>query len=121
MTFGSWGKLRWPPAAVGVRKAASLLGGWGRGKARWTLAMPLTEEEVKQLILKFWKLDEEKAHIVDLMEVAAPDLEISMGDFAWHGYGGLGAHQTGSKGRYFDEHFEPQRASWSSSTGERRP
>ena len=37
---------------------------------------PLTEEEVKQLILSFWKLDEEKAHLVDLMEVAAPDLKI---------------------------------------------
>ena len=44
---------------------------------------PLTEEEVKQLVLTFWKLQEEKAHLVDLMEVTAPDLEISMGEFAW--------------------------------------
>ena len=38
----------------------------------------LTEEEVQQLILTFWKMREEKAHLVDLMEVTAPDLEISM-------------------------------------------
>ncbi len=69
---------------------------------------PLTEEEVKQLILTFWKLDEEKAHLVDLMEVTAPYLEISMGEFAWHGYRGLEDHQMGSKGQYFDEHFEPR-------------
>jgi hypothetical protein len=49
---------------------------------------PLTEEEVKELILTFWKMQEEKAHLVDLMEVTAPDLEISMGEFAWHGYRG---------------------------------
>ncbi len=30
---------------------------------------PLTEEEVKQLILTFWKMQEEKAHLVDLMEI----------------------------------------------------
>ncbi len=30
---------------------------------------PLTEEEVKQLVLAFWKMQEEKAHLVDLMEV----------------------------------------------------
>ena len=69
---------------------------------------PLTEEEVKQLILTFWKLDEEKVHLVDLMEVTAPDLEISMGEFAWHGYKGLEDHQMGSKAQYFDEHFEPK-------------
>jgi hypothetical protein len=69
---------------------------------------PLTEEEVRQLILTFWKLDEEKAHLVDLMEVTAPDLEISMGEFAWHGYRGLEDHQMGSKAQYFDEHFEPR-------------
>jgi hypothetical protein len=69
---------------------------------------PLTEEEVKQLILTFWKLDEEKAHLVDLMEVTAPDLEISMGEFAWHGYRGLEDHQMGSKAQYFDEKFEPK-------------
>lgn len=69
---------------------------------------PLTEEEVKQLILTFWKLDEEKAHLVDLMEVTAPDLEISMGEFAWHGYRGLEDHFAGSKADYFDEHFEPR-------------
>ena len=43
---------------------------------------PLTEDEVRQLILTFWKMQEEKAHLVDLMEVTAPDLEISMGEFA---------------------------------------
>ena len=58
---------------------------------------PLTEEEVKQLILTFWKLDEQKAHLVDLMEITAPDLEISMGEFAWHGYRGLEDYQMGSK------------------------
>ncbi len=42
------------------------------------------------------------------MEVTAPDLEISMGKFAWHGYKGLEDHMTGSKGQYFDEHFEPK-------------
>jgi hypothetical protein len=68
----------------------------------------LTEQEVKQLILTFWKLQEEKAHLVDLMEVTAPDLEISMGDFAWHGYRGLEDHQMGSKDQYFDQHFEPR-------------
>jgi hypothetical protein len=47
---------------------------------------PLTEEEVQQLILTFWKMQEQKAHLVDLMEITAPDLEISMGEFAWHGY-----------------------------------
>jgi hypothetical protein len=69
---------------------------------------PLTEAEVKQLILTFWKLDEEKAHLVDLMEVTAPDLEISMGEFAWHGYRGLEDHQMDSKAQYFDEKFEPK-------------
>lgn len=63
---------------------------------------PLTEEEVKQLVLTFWKLDEDEAHLVDVMEVTAPDLEISMGEFARHGYRGLEDHQTGSKGQYFD-------------------
>jgi hypothetical protein len=68
---------------------------------------PLTEEEVKQLVLTFWKMQEEKAHLVDLMEVTAPDLEISMGEFAWHGYRGLEDHQMGSKDQFFDQHFEP--------------
>ena len=69
---------------------------------------PLTEEEVKQVILTFWRLDEEKSHLVDLMEVTAPDLEISMGEFACHGYRGLEDHMTGSKAQYFDQHFEPK-------------
>jgi len=69
---------------------------------------PLTEEEVKQLILTFWKMQEEKAHLVDLMEVTAPDLEISMGEFAWRGYRGLEDHQMGSKDQFFDQHFEPK-------------
>ena len=60
------------------------------------------------MILTFWRLDEEKAHLVDLMEVTAPDLEISMGEFAWHGHRGFEDHQTESKGQYFDEHFEPR-------------
>ncbi len=68
---------------------------------------PLTEQEVKQLILTFWKMQEEKAHLVDLMEITAPDLEISMGDFAWHGYKELEDHQMGSKAQFFDQHFEP--------------
>jgi hypothetical protein len=38
---------------------------------------------------------------VDLMEVTAPDLEISMGEFAWHGYRGLEDHQMGSKDQFF--------------------
>lgn len=38
-----------------------------------------------------------KTHLVDLMEVTAPDLEISMGEFAWHVYRGLEDHQMGSK------------------------
>jgi hypothetical protein len=33
---------------------------------------PLTEQEVKQLILTFWKMQEEKAHLVDLMELLPP-------------------------------------------------
>jgi hypothetical protein len=69
---------------------------------------PLSEEEVQQLILTFWKMQEEKAHLVDLMEVTAPDLEISMGEFAWHGYRGLEEHQMGSKAQFFDQHFEPR-------------
>jgi hypothetical protein len=69
---------------------------------------PLTEEEVQQLILTFWKMQEEKAHLVDLMEITAPDLEISMGEFAWHGYRGLEEHQMGSKAQFFDQHFEPR-------------
>jgi hypothetical protein len=52
---------------------------------RMSAKEPLTEDEVRQLILTFWKMQEEKAHLVDLMEVTAPDLEISMGEFAWHG------------------------------------
>ena len=63
---------------------------------------PLTEVEVKQVILTFWRLDEGKSHLVDLMEVTAPDLEISMGEFAWHGYRGLEDHMTGSKAHYFE-------------------
>ena len=72
---------------------------------------PLTEEEVKQLVLTFWKMQEEKAHLVDLMEVTAPDLEISMGEFAWRGYRGLEDHQMGSKDQFFDQHFEPRNIS----------
>ena len=45
---------------------------------------------------------------MDLMEVTVPDLEISMGGFAWHGYRGLEDHQTGSKDRFFDQHFGPR-------------
>ncbi len=41
---------------------------------------PLTEHEVEQLILTFWKMQEEKAHLVELMEVTTPDIEFSMGD-----------------------------------------
>jgi hypothetical protein len=78
---------------------------------------PLTEEEVKQLILTFWKMQEEKAHLVDLMKVTAPDLEISMGEFAWHGYRGLEDHQMGSKAQFFDQHFEPRRISVELSRG----
>jgi hypothetical protein len=63
---------------------------------------PLTEQEVKQLILTFWKMQEEKAHLVDLMEITAPNLEISVGDFAWHGYKELEDHQMGSKAQFFD-------------------
>ena len=33
------------------------------------------------MILTFWKMQEEKAHLVDLMEITTPDLEISMGEF----------------------------------------
>ena len=33
---------------------------------------PLTEGVVKQLILTFWKLQEEKAHLVDLMAATPP-------------------------------------------------
>jgi hypothetical protein len=69
---------------------------------------PLTEEEVKQLILTFWKMQEEKAHLVDLMEITTPDIEISMGEFAWRGYRQLEDHQTGSKAQFFDQHFEPK-------------
>ena len=36
---------------------------------------PLTRQEVEQLILTFWKMQEEKAHLVDLMEITAPDLD----------------------------------------------
>ncbi len=49
---------------------------------RMSVNEPLTEEEAKQLVLTFWKMQEEKANLVDLMEVTAPDLEISMGEFA---------------------------------------
>jgi hypothetical protein len=40
-----------------------------------------------------------------------PDLEISMGEFAWHGYRGLEDHQMGSKDQFFDQHFEPRNIS----------
>ena len=69
---------------------------------------PLTEHEVEQLILTFWKMEEEKAHLVDLMEVTSADIEISMGEFAWRGYRELEDHQMGSKAQYFDQHFEPK-------------
>ncbi len=49
---------------------------------RMSVNEPLTEEEAKQLVLTFWKMQEEKANLMDLMEVTAPDLEISMGEFA---------------------------------------
>jgi hypothetical protein len=32
----------------------------------------LAEEEGKQLILTFWKMHEEKAHVVDLMAATPP-------------------------------------------------
>ena len=32
----------------------------------------LAEEEVKQLILAFWKMHEEKAHLVNLMAATPP-------------------------------------------------
>ena len=51
---------------------------------------------------------EEKAHLVDLMEVTTPDIEISMGEFAWRGYRELEDHQMGSKAQFFDQHFEPK-------------
>jgi hypothetical protein len=73
-----------------------------------TTANPLTEQEVEQLILTFWKMQEEKARVVELMEITAPDLEISMGDFAWRGYKGLEDHQMGSKAQFFDQKFEPR-------------
>ena len=69
---------------------------------------PLTEEQVKQLILTFWKMQEEKAYLVDLMEITTPDIEISMGEFAWRGYRQLEDHQVGSKAQFFDQHFEPK-------------
>ena len=69
---------------------------------------PLTEDEVRQLILTFWKMQEEKVHLVDLMEVTTPDIEISMGEFAWRGYRELEDHQMGSKAQFFDQHFEPK-------------
>ena len=71
-------------------------------------ANPLAEQEVEQLILTFWKMQEEKARVVELMEITAPDLEISMGDFAWRGYKGLEDHQMGSKAQFFDQKFEPR-------------
>src|ERR671920_955692 len=69
---------------------------------------PLTRQEVEQLILTFWRMEEEKVHLVDLMEITAPDLEISMGEFAWRGYRELEDHQMGSKAQFFDQHFEPK-------------
>ncbi len=33
---------------------------------------PLTEEVIKQLILTFWKMQEKKVHLVDLMAVTPP-------------------------------------------------
>ena len=80
---------------------------------------PLTEHEVEQLILTFWKMQEEKAHLVDLMEVTTPDIEISMGEFAWRGYRELEDHQMGSKAQFFDQHFEPRSISVELSRRER--
>jgi hypothetical protein len=64
---------------------------------------PLTKQEVEQLILTFWKMQEEKAHLVDLIEITSPDLEISMGEFVWRGYKELEDHQMGSKAQFFGE------------------
>ena len=69
---------------------------------------PLTKEEVQQLILTFWKMEEEKAHLVDLMEITSPDLEISMGESVWRGYRQLEDHQMGSKAQFFDQKFDPK-------------
>jgi hypothetical protein len=76
---------------------------------------PLIEDQVKQLILTFWKMEEEKAHLVDLMEVTIPDIEISMGEFAWRGYRELEDHQMGSKARSSSTSTSSPRASrWNS-------
>ncbi len=42
-------------------------------------------------------MQEEKAHLEDLIEVTTPDIEIRMVEFAWRGYRELEGHQMGSK------------------------
>jgi hypothetical protein len=53
-------------------------------------------------------MEEQKAHLVDLVEVTTPDIEISMGEFAWRGCRELEDHQMGPKAQFFDQHFEPK-------------
>jgi hypothetical protein len=44
----------------------------GEETLRMNANEPLTEEVVKQLILTCWKMQEEKAHLVDLMAATPP-------------------------------------------------
>jgi hypothetical protein len=65
-----------------VRGCEALLAPRKNGRGEETNANNLlTQQEVEQMILTFWKMQEEKAHLVDLMEITTPDLEISMGEF----------------------------------------
>ena len=44
----------------------------GEETLRMNADEPLTEEVVKQLILTFWKMQEKKAHLIDLMAATPP-------------------------------------------------
>jgi hypothetical protein len=73
--------------------------------------IPLTEQEVVDTIRAFWRMQADRARLVELMTVTDEDLEIRMGDVAFRGYAGLEDHQYGSKSLYFDQEYDERRMS----------
>ncbi len=79
---------------------------------------PLTEQEVVDTILAFWRMQADRARLVELMTVTDEDLEIRMGDVVFRGYAGLEDHQYGSKSLYFDQEYDDRRMSVSITSDE---
>ena len=62
----------------------------------------ITAKQVKSVILKFYKLMDSRAHLVDFFEILHPDILIKFKKLEFRGYREFEDHQEGKRG-LFDE------------------